>query len=235
MEYLMYYGAPEDRIKFCAIPTDTARFQSSVASGCDKITLRKRFDVPSDAFVVAFSGKMAPYKRPRDLVEAIRTLGRKNVIALMIGSGELEGVLGGDSFIRRLGFVNQREMPAILSMADALVLPSSREAFGLVVTEAQCLGIPVILSDRCGCYGPHSVFRDNESGYLYPCGDVASLARCIARMMDDPAQTRKMGERARILSEENSLFNTARNFVSAAQFAVAHPRFGQNRIERTAS
>lgn len=232
-EYLMHYGAPGDRIKWCSYPIDTARFHSSIASGYNRASVRERFGVAQDAFVIAFSGKMVPHKRPQDLVEAIRMLGRKNVIALMIGSGELEGSLGGDSFIRRTGFVNQREMPAILFMADALVLPSSYEPFGLVVTEAQCLGIPVILSDRCGCYGPHGVFRDNESGYLYPCGDVAALARCIARMMDDPAQTRRMGECARVLAEEQSVFNIARKFVSAAEFAVTHPRFGQNRIRRT--
>jgi len=233
-EYLMHYGAPEDRIRWCSYPIDTARFQSSVGAGDDRTALRERYGIPSDAFVAAFSGKMVPHKRPQDLVEAIRMLNRPKVIALMIGSGELEEVLGDDPFIRRLGFVNQREMPAVLSMADALVLPSSREPFGLVVTEAQCLGIPVILSDRCGCHGPHAVFRDNESGYLYPCGDVPSLARCIARMMDDPTETRRMGSRARVLAEEQSVINTARNFVSAAQFAVAHPRFGRTRVGRAA-
>jgi glycosyltransferase involved in cell wall biosynthesis len=233
-EYLMHYGAPEERIQWCSYPIDTARFQSRVESGYDKAAQRGRFGIPPDAFVVAFSGKMVRHKRPQDLVEAVRILDRKNVVALMIGSGELEESLGGDSFIRRLGFVNQHEMPAILSMADALVLPSSREPYGLVVTEAQCLGIPVILSDRCGCYGPHGVFHDDESGYLYPCGDVSALARCIARMTDDPAKTQRMGERARVLAEEQSVVNTARNFISAAQFAVAHPRFGQNQMRRRA-
>ena len=229
----MHYAAPEDRIRWCSYPIDTTRFQASVQSGYDKAAYRGRFGIPPDAFVVAFSGKMVRHKRPQDLVEAIRMLARKNVIALMIGSGELEGSLGEDPFIRRLGFVNQQEMPAILSMADALVLPSSREPYGLVVTEAQCLGLPVILSDRCGCYGLHAVFHDNESGYLYPCGDVPSLARCIARMMDEPAKTQGMGERARVLAEEQSVVNTARNFISAAQFAVNHPRFKLNRVGRT--
>jgi glycosyltransferase involved in cell wall biosynthesis len=234
-EYLTHYGAPEERIKWCPFPIDTARFQSRVESGYDKAAFRGRFGISPDAFVVAFSGKMVRHKRPQDLVEAVRLLDRKNVIALMIGSGELEGSLGEDSFVRRLGFVNQQEMPAVLAMADALVLPSSREPYGLVVTEAQCLGLPVILSDRCGCYGPHAVFHDNESGYLYPCGDVPALARCIARMMDEPAKTRSMGERARILAEEQSVANIARNFISAAQFAVDHPRFRRKRIRRITS
>ena len=50
-----------------------------------------------------------------------------------------------------LGFRNQSELPALYAAADVLCLPSVRETFGLVVSEAMHAGLPVVCSDRVGC------------------------------------------------------------------------------------
>jgi len=66
------------------------------------------------------------------------------------------------------------------------------------------LGIPVILSDQCGCYGPKDVFSRRRSGVLYPCGDVQKLAESIARLADNQDLRIRMGRRARSLRELHS-------------------------------
>jgi glycosyltransferase involved in cell wall biosynthesis len=111
-------------------------------------------------------------------------------------------------------------MPMALSVCDVVVVPSERDAHPLAVTEAQCLGVPVVLSDRCGCYGPSDVFRDQECGLLYPCGDVRSLAGALVRLMDRPSERACMGKRARELADLQSVGKTASDFLAAAALAV---------------
>jgi glycosyltransferase involved in cell wall biosynthesis len=121
---------------------------------------------------------------------------------------------------RFAGFVNQAQMPGVLSLCDVLVMPSEHDPHPIIVTEAQCLGIPVILSDQCGCYGPNDVFRNQESGLVFSCSDIQSLAEALARLMDRPLDRACMGQRARELAELQSVRTTAKAFLAAAALAV---------------
>ncbi len=129
-DYLVHYGAPEERIRFCPIPVDTERFRISVdnMSGEERVALRKRFDISKQATVVGFCGKLRDIKQPDDLARAVAGLGREDIVALFIGSGELEQrVLDiGGHRVRVTGFINQKEIPRVLSLCDMLAMPSSR-------------------------------------------------------------------------------------------------------------
>jgi len=221
-DYLLYYGAPADRICFSAIPVDTQRFRRA-ASGLDEAAraeLRRQYGLAPRDFVAGFSGKLIGHKRPFDLLRAVTDLGRGDIKALFIGAGPLERELkeqGGPA--RYTGFVNQTALPKVLSLCDILVIPSERDAHPLTVTEAQCLGIPVVLSDQCGCYGPNDVFRDQESGILYRCGDVGGLVKAIASLAEDSLQRIRLGRRASELAELHSVQATADAFLTAAALA----------------
>jgi glycosyltransferase involved in cell wall biosynthesis len=171
---------------------------------------------------VGFSGKIVQRKRPQDLLAAVRSLNRPDVCALYIGAGALEDEIrqsAGD-FARFTGFVNQAEMPKVLALCDILAMPSEHDAHPIIVTEAECLGIPVVLSDLCGCYGPGDVFRDGESGILYPCGDVRRLAEALARLVDSPETRSRMGARARELADLHSVQASADSYIAAANDAI---------------
>ena len=117
--------------------------------------------------------------------------------ALYIGAGPLERQLRAQAGpARYTGFVNRTLLPGVPSLCDVVAVPSRRDAHPLAVTEAQCLGIPVILSNQCGCYGPNDVFRDHESGFLYPCRDIRRLAEAISHLADDPKLRSRFGVRA---------------------------------------
>lgn len=224
-DYLKYYGAPPDRIRFCAIPVDMERFRAAAAAVDEsgKATLRRQLGFGDDDCIVGFSGKLIPRKRPQDLVAALLhpDLQGKRIRGLFIGNGELEAELklqAADK-ARFTGFVNQQMMPVYLSLCDMVVMPSEYDPHPIAVTEAQSLGIPVILSDLCGCHGANDVFRGGESGFLYPCGDVAKLTKAIARLASDRELRLSMARRARELAELHSAAAAAHDFVAAAHFA----------------
>jgi glycosyltransferase involved in cell wall biosynthesis len=99
-------------------------------------------------------------------------------------------------------------------------MPSEFDPHPIIVTEAQCLGIPVVLSDLCGCHGANDVFRDGESGVLYSCGNINGLASALTSLAGDAEKRVQMGNRGRDLAELQSVRNTADNFLCAATEAV---------------
>ena len=114
--------------------------------------------MPADGIVALFAGKLAPWKRPGDLLEAAARVPRAFVV--YAGDGELREQLaerarrlGLADRVRFLGFVNQSALPATYRAADVLVLPSEFEPFGLVVNEAFASGTPAIVSTACGAVG----------------------------------------------------------------------------------
>src|SRR5262249_35269103 len=63
---------------------------------------------------------------------------------------------------------------------------TSAETWGLVVNEALATGLPCVVSDQVGC-APDLV-RPNETGFVYPCGDVEALAAALQAVADRQAK-----------------------------------------------
>ena len=222
--YLERYGAAPESIFLCPYAVDVERFRKTVAragpSGREE--WRRRWRIPDGARVVMFCGKLVPWKRPLDLVLAVEAIGRSDLVAVFVGEGELRQEIearGGD-WVRVTGFINQSDIPLALASADVLVLPSSFEPYGMVVAEAQCLGVPAVVSDACGCHGEGSVVQHDVSGFVYPTGDVAALAQRIAALLDDEILRSRMSEQARRQGETQSAVAAADGFLSAAEFAL---------------
>jgi D-inositol-3-phosphate glycosyltransferase len=105
-----------------------------------------------------------------------------------------------------LGSVAHHELPYFYAAADALVMPSYSESFGLVALEAQACGRPVVAS---GVSGLRSVVRDEVSGYLIDDHDPALYAERIGRLLADPELAQQMGRRGRLLAQRFSWTRTA--------------------------
>jgi glycosyltransferase involved in cell wall biosynthesis len=120
--------------------------------------------------------------------------------------------------VRFLGFVNQSGLPETYTASDILVLPSSYEPFGLVVNEAMLCGCPVVVSDRVGAR--FDLVRPGETGYIFPCGDVAALAAALSDALRDRSELHRMGEAARKRMETWSHLDYARALMHAVSKAV---------------
>jgi len=73
------------------------------------------------------------------------------------------------------------------------VLPSVHEALGKVIVEAGLCGLPIVAA-AVGDIPWH--VTDGENGLLVPPRDPKALARAIARLLDDPALARTLGQEA---------------------------------------
>jgi glycosyltransferase involved in cell wall biosynthesis len=150
---------------------------------------------------VVFVGRLAPQKGVRTLVEAARLLKTSGVQVLFVGDGpqrsrleqEIRRLAVGD-VVHLFGFVSHDRVPAVLSHADLLVLPSLYEELGTILLEAMWMGVPIVAS-RTG--GIPDIIDDGVNGLLVVPGDPEELARAIDRLLADPDLARRLGEAAR--------------------------------------
>jgi len=205
------FGMDPKRMVWCPYPVDSRRFERAQNDPalCQSLSsLRARYGIPEDAYVVAFSGKLIPRKRPDDLVAALRQLGRSDVHALLIGTGPLETSMSEslrvDDNVHITGFVNQSMIPYHLMLADVAVVPSEWDPHPLVTTEFAVCGIPLVVSDCVGVWGDHDVLRPGENGFVYPCGNASELARCVGTLLDDADLRARMKRRSRELGTAHS-------------------------------
>jgi len=78
------------------------------------------------------------------------------------------------------GFRQIGELPRFYAAAGAFVHASTTEQWGLVVNEAMACGLPVLVSDRCGC-APDLVV-EGENGWTFDPLDVSALAELMIRV-----------------------------------------------------
>jgi 1,2-diacylglycerol 3-alpha-glucosyltransferase len=73
--------------------------------------------------------------------------------------------LGLEQRVHWPGFVQYPDLPVYYALADAFILASTIEPWGLVVNEAMACGLPVLVSDRCGC-APDLV-PEGQNGFTF--------------------------------------------------------------------
>jgi glycosyltransferase involved in cell wall biosynthesis len=101
-----------------------------------------------------------------------RQVERLNLASRVVFTGMLQGAI---------------KQGAIAS-ADAFVLPSHQENFGISVVEALAAGVPVLISNRVNIWREIDVDR---AGYVES-DDIAGTTRLLQRWIDTPSKERKM-------------------------------------------
>ena len=104
---------------------------------------------------------------------------------VLLGDGPLRETLNSQlstlnlhSHVHLPGFKQYDELPVYYALANAFVHASTTEQWGLVVNEAVASGLPVIVSERCGCV-PELV---NGNGFIFDPTDEHELASLLFRM-----------------------------------------------------
>lgn len=115
----------------------------------------------------------------------------------LVGDGELAESLRQQAapYGDTVEFMGQRmDVPELLGASDILVLPSWSEALPTVLIEAGAASLPCVATDVGGA---GEIVQDGDTGYLVQPGDSAQLAAHLITLLQNQAQARAMGERAR--------------------------------------
>lgn len=191
-EYYRSMGISSDRIFHVPYTVDNDRFIAAAdAARCNRTEVRAKLGMHPDLPTILYASKFDERKRPADLLTAYARLRSEGVSAqlALVGSGALEDHLKRrvvDEMIPDVvfpGFINQVELPSVYAASDLFVLPSTNEPWGLVVNEAMCAGLPIVLADEVGC--SKDLVQNGENGALFSAGDVVGLTEALRPILSD--------------------------------------------------
>jgi glycosyltransferase involved in cell wall biosynthesis len=92
----------------------------------------------------------------------------------------LRSSLGLDACVHLPGFKQYPELPAYYGLAGAFIHASTTEQWGLVVNEAMASGLPVLVSNRCGC--ARDLVKDGMNGFTFDPYNVEQLAQLMLKI-----------------------------------------------------
>jgi glycosyltransferase involved in cell wall biosynthesis len=210
-EYFLHYGASPERIFLVPHAVDV----EAMGGDADRLSsirpeLRQSWALEPNATTFVFVGKFTETKSPMDFVRAISAAAgqRAAVQGLMVGDGPLRSVCENFAHTHHVpvtftGFLNQSQIIKAYVAADALVLPSAGETWGLVVNEAMACGRPCIVSDHVGC-GP-DLIELGRTGAIFPRGDVDALTALMTGLAHDPYHLAFMSTEVRCKIQKHSI------------------------------
>jgi D-inositol-3-phosphate glycosyltransferase len=187
------------RIEIIPCGIDTNRF-----SQYSKATARELLGIPSDTRLLLYVGRFDRRKGIETLLEACARLPKDFQLYLVggsRGSGE-DGIeydriqalvesLRLTDVVTFKGKIPQPQLPPYYAAADACIVPSYYEPFGLVAIEAMAAGTPVIASKVGGLQ--YSI-ADGETGLLVPPQEPDALASAISSVLNDRSRSSAMGK-----------------------------------------
>jgi glycosyltransferase-like protein len=195
--------------------------------------LRTRLDLSADTPILLAVGGVEERKNTIRLLRAFATLHPQHPsIRLVIAGGA--SILDHDVYQRkfaevlaqsglppgvviRTGPLPQALMPALYRAATALVFPSTKEGFGLVVLEAMASGVPVVTSR----VAPFIEYLGDDDVLWCDPFDTASIAAAMARVLD-ATRREALIERGLRIAARHDWASTARRHLAAYE-ALSEP------------
>lgn len=210
-----------DTSRFYPIPSDEAK---------------EFIGVPPCEHVLLFVGRIEPLKGIDTLIQSIAILRKRGVfVCLSVIGGEpnpsvetensemarLKGMCekaGLSDLVTFLGKRGQDTLPYYYSAADAVVVPSHYESFGMVALEAMACGAPVVASQVGGLA---YLVKDGETGVTVPVDDPKALAEQLALLINDPILREKLGAQAAQAAKDYAWEKIADRIISVYQDLLA--------------
>lgn len=164
--------------------------------------LARSLGITPEHFVFAFIARKTRDKGAIDIITAFSKVALlyPNSLLLFVGPDESEGELEQLKIetpnlfnnVLCIDKVDNHEL--FLAITHVLCLPSYREGFGTIVIDAAALGVPTIGSSIVGLVDS---IDDNNTGLLFPVGDIEQLTAAMLSFLENPLQLKRMGNAAR--------------------------------------
>lgn len=173
-----------------------------VVSEASREKLIERFPQLRNTRPLLFLGRLHPKKGCDLAIEAFAAAaGRTSDFSLVMAGPDQIGwqeklrsrarELGVESQVTFTGMLEGELKQSALANADALILPSHQENFGMAVVEALAMGVPVLISDRINTA---EEIKSDHAGYV-AADDLAGTKSLIERWRDTPPEKREVMRR----------------------------------------
>ena len=123
----------------------------------------------------------------------------------------LRAQYGMNDLVAFIGQRSQDSLPYYYSAAEAVVVPSHYEFFGMVALEAMACGTPVVASQVGGLA---FLVQDGQTGFTVPVDDPQALADRLAELLNDHELRQRMGVQAAEFAHQYSWEKIAGRIVS---------------------
>ncbi len=224
-----------DRRKIAVVPpgVDLERFHTIPPDEA-----KKQIGVPAEKKMLLFVGRIEPLKGIDNIFHAVALLRDRvpdlleNLYISIIG-GDFEDELPDRETLRLrdlrteldlgnlvtfLGARDQDTLQYYYSAAEALIMPSDYESFGMVALEAMACGTPVIASEVGGLA---FLVQDEVNGFHVPTREPEALAGQICRLLTEPGLRARLGQGAQAAAQQYSWPSIADRLLAIFEEQVA--------------
>jgi glycosyltransferase involved in cell wall biosynthesis len=184
---------------------------------------------PAEPLAV-FAGRMIPEKHAPAVVPAVVAARRRigDLRAVIFGDGpDLDAVRaevarhGAQDFVHTPGFVGEEEVQDTLARATCLLMPSTREGYGMIVIEAAAKGVPSVLVDAIDNASVEHI-EEGVNGFVVADVSPDALAGGVVAAFDGGPALREatadwFAAHARELSVASSIEQVLARYREAAQ------------------
>jgi len=247
-DYLIQLGLERERIFSGYDIVDNEYFirNADVARG-QGAAVRRQYGLPEKYFLASarFIEKknlfrlVQAYRAYRDQAGTMENGKQKCEIwdLVLLGDGPLKpelnrliSELGLEACVHRPGFKQYHELPAYFGLASAFVHPSTTEQWGLVVNEAMASGLPVLVSDRCGC--ATDLVTEGVNGFTFAPENVGQLTQLMLRLANSDFPLADFGLASRRIISGWGPEKFATGLREAVAVALKNPRPRAGLVDR---
>lgn len=184
----------------------------------------------ADGPLIVFAGRLVHEKGVQTLIDALPELRRHwpSVRLTVAGTGPRMDRLQDIARRRRVaraidwaGFMTDHDLAALFGAADAVIVPSIYEPFGIVALEAAAAHAPLVVTDTGGL---SDLVMAGAVGASCPPDDADALAKAIRAVLDDPAAARRAAARAARLVRRDYTWQAVASRTVDVYSRVASPR-----------
>ena len=194
--FFRYYGVPDEKIVISHMTIDTEKIRQTTS--LSKFDFRSAHGVPQDQVLFTFVGRLLAQKGIDTLLEAFEKIQGEypRTALVVVGDGPERDMVERASakYPGRIWVAGRQPSSGVVSWlraSDVFVLPSRDEHWGLVVNEAMTCGLPVVVSDACGC--ADDLVVTGQNGVVFPVENAAKLAEVMVELAMNQSQRESMG------------------------------------------
>jgi glycosyltransferase involved in cell wall biosynthesis len=140
---------------------------------------------------------MSPFKGIFDLVPILQGVKKLGVpVQLMIAGGHHDYLARRfkrkrlESLVTWTGWVSHEECYRLAAESDVFLMPSRKEAFGMVTIEAMAMGCVPLAYDMIS--GSREIIENGKNGLLLPLGNFGAWSKAIKILHEDREELRRL-------------------------------------------